>query len=132
VSGVEDDRTIVIDQSHWGSRGITRDIEVKDVSENNDWSAVRVQLRHAGAFGSIYPTHGFIYPRPDEGADDVVVTPAAARSLPAARATLRTADITPQAIGHRLIEVAEMPATGHGLDLTLPGISADAPDRAFR
>ena len=64
VSGIEDSRTIVIDQAHWMGRGITRDMEVKDVSQNNDWSAVRVQLGHGGAFGSIYPTHGFIYPRP--------------------------------------------------------------------
>jgi surface antigen len=137
VSGVADSRTIEIDQSHWGSRGITRDMEVKDVSENNDWSAVRVQLSHGGAYGSIYPTHGFIYPRPDEGSE----APAETRAAPAVLREAR-ADLTPRSIADTPIvtksmvrpleEVAEMPATGRGLDLRLSGISADAPDRSFR
>ncbi len=135
VSGVADSRTIEIDQSHWGRSGISRDIEVKDVSEANDWSAVRVQLRNGGEFGSIYPTHGFIYPRPDDGSVTAVNDRAA---QPAAmRAEIRTADMTetsiqPARITHKLIEVAEMPATGRSLDLTLPIISADAPDRSLR
>ena len=115
VSGVEDSRTILIDQSHWISGGITRDMEVKDVSENNDWSAVRVQLRRGGAFGSIYPTHGFIYPRPDRG---TVV----------ANVATPTVHVT-----HASLEVAEMPvARGKPLDLTIGGLSFDAPSRALR
>lgn len=109
VSGITDSRTIVIDQSHWNSRGITRDIEVKDVSEDNDWSAVRVQLGHGAAFGSIYSTHGFIYPRPDRGTVLANVAP-----TPAAPA----------------VEVAEAP--GRPLDLTVPGISFDAPSRELK
>jgi surface antigen len=132
VSGITDNRTIEIDQSHWGSRGITRDMEVKDVSENNDWSAVRVQLSHAGAFGSIYPTHGFIYPRPDEGTVEAANTDNYAPVRREARADMQPETMNPTPIVTRpLVEVAEMPATGHALDLRL-GISADAPDRAFR
>ncbi len=112
VSGTVDSRTIVIDQSHWNSRGITRDIEVRDVSENNDWTAVRVQLGHGGAFGSIYPTHGFIYPRPARGGE---VTSDDREEAPA-----------------RVRQVAEMPASGKPLDLRMPGISFDAPNRALR
>ena len=94
VAGTINSRTIVIDQSHWGQRGISRDVQVVDVSEHNDWTAVRVQLGHGGAFGSIYPTHGFIYPR-------------------AASAPELTASNT------ALDEVAEMPASA-GLALDAP------------
>jgi len=119
VSGIEDSRTIVIDQSHWNSRGITRDMEVKDVSENNDWTAVRVQLSHGGAFGSIYPTHGFIYPRPAKGGEVVAADDRE-------EATVRVQPIRTS------LEVAEMPASGKPLDLTMPGISFDAPNRALQ
>jgi hypothetical protein len=125
VSGVIDSRTIVIDQSHWNSRGITRDIQVKDVSESNDWSAVRVQLSHGGSFGSIYPTHGFIYPRPDRGLVEASAAPKAA-----AQAVLKVIARRPAA--HSVMEVAEVPETGRALDLRVPGIMFDAPNRAWR
>jgi surface antigen len=130
VSAVLDGRTITIDQAHWNSAGVARDIEVKDVSENNDWSAVRVQLGHGGAFGSIYPTHGFIYARPDSGTIVEASARAPMPSLDRAPADLRTSgrhSLTPSSI-----EVAEMPATTRGLDLTVQGIGTDAPDRAFQ
>jgi hypothetical protein len=128
VASVADSRTITIDQSHWNSRGITRDIEVKDVSENNDWSAVRVQLAHEGAFGSIYPTHGFIYPRPDSGAMVEASVHAPMPELDPAPADLRGTMRHARA----QTEVAEMPVVTRGLDLSLNGIASDAPDRAFR
>ena len=72
VNQVVDSRTIEIDHANWGGPGavrggISRDIYVVDVSPSNDWSAVRVALGHSGEFGSIYPTFGFIYNRPDHG-----------------------------------------------------------------
>ena len=72
VNQVVDSRTIEIDHANWGGPGavrggISRDISVVDVSPGNDWSAVRVALGHSGEFGSIYPTFGFIYNRPDRG-----------------------------------------------------------------
>ena len=72
VNQVVDSRTIEIDHANWGGPGavrggISRDIYVVDVSPSNDWSAVRVALGHSGEFGSIYPTYGFIYNRPDRG-----------------------------------------------------------------
>jgi len=61
-------REIEVDQANWGPGGrISRDVEVVDVSEDNDWSAVRVEMGNAGEFGAVYPTHGFIYDRPDTG-----------------------------------------------------------------
>ncbi|MDF7673349.1 CHAP domain-containing protein [Acetobacteraceae bacterium ESL0709] len=67
VRSVIDGRTILIDQSHWASSGISRDVRVVDISPDNDWSAVRVALNghNDSRLGSIYPTHGFIYARPE-------------------------------------------------------------------
>ncbi len=72
VDQVVNSRTIEIDHANWGGPGavrggISRDISVVDVSPANDWSAVRVALGHSGEYGSIYPTYGFIYNRPDSG-----------------------------------------------------------------
>ncbi|NHN84021.1 CHAP domain-containing protein [Acetobacter musti] len=68
VTGTLNSRVITIDQSHWGQNSISRNVRVVDVSPDNDWSAVRVELNgKTGTFGSIYPTYGFIYPRPEYG-----------------------------------------------------------------
>jgi len=72
VTTVVNSRTVQIDQANWAGPGavpggVSRDISVVDVSAANDWSAVRVGLGHSGDFGSIYPTFGFIYDRPDNG-----------------------------------------------------------------
>jgi hypothetical protein len=113
---------------------------VKDVSEDNDWSAVRVQLAHEDAFGSIYPTHGFIYPRADTGVIEQAAERAPMPMLDAAPADLRRS-WRPKAVRARTgrmrvepvqVEVAEMPAPSRGLDLSLNGIASDAPDRDFR
>ncbi len=130
VAGVADSRTITIDQAHWNSRGITRDIEVKDVSDDNDWSAVRVQLAHEGAFGSIYPTHGFIYARPDAGGAVQVAAGGKARDemvVTAGSEVSRVVQRTPVTL-----EVAAAPAATRGLDLRVDEIASDAPDRDFR
>jgi len=71
VSRVIDSRQVEIDHANWwgpGARGgVSRGIPVVDVSANNDWSEVRVGLGRSGEFGSVYPTYGFIYDRPDRG-----------------------------------------------------------------
>ncbi|NKE47666.1 CHAP domain-containing protein [Roseomonas frigidaquae] len=70
VSRVVGPRTIHIDHSNWGGPGIRRGsvmrgVVVMDVSDRNDWTAVRVQVgQDSGNFGRTYPTHGFIYNRP--------------------------------------------------------------------
>ena len=71
VARVVDSRTIEVDHANWagpgGSKGrVARGVPVIDVSEANDWSAVQVGLS-GGGFGSVYPTFGFIYDRPDRG-----------------------------------------------------------------
>lgn len=67
VSEIINAREIEIEHANWGP-GIKRDVRVVDVSPGNDWTAVRVALdRNNDRFGSVYPTHGFIYDRPDRG-----------------------------------------------------------------
>jgi len=72
VTHVVSSREVEIDHANWwgpgaGKGGISRGIPVVDVSENNDWSEVRVGLGHTGTYGSVYATYGFIYDRPDHG-----------------------------------------------------------------
>jgi surface antigen len=72
VSTVLSSREIEIDHANWNvwgytRGGVSRGVRVVDVSPTNNWSAVRVELGHSGDFGSVYPTYGFIYDRPDSG-----------------------------------------------------------------
>ena len=77
VTRVLNAREIIVDQANWPSNamrgGISHNVAVVDVSEANNWSAVRVELSHSGEFGSIYPTYGFIYKRPDTGTVNIRV-----------------------------------------------------------
>lgn len=112
VSKVVSAREIEIDHANWASRGaISRNVSVVDVSPDNDWTAVRVGLPDSEDFGSIYPTHGFIYARPDHGQ---IVTanagPAPQAELNPAPHDLRPADEQSDG-GYE--EVAEAPPPRH-------------------
>lgn len=67
VSRIIDSRTILIRHANWspinGRRGQIEDnVKVIDVSEANDWSAVRVWYAPIQALGgSVWPVQGFIY-----------------------------------------------------------------------
>jgi surface antigen len=69
VSRVVNDRTVLIDHANWAGPGIRsgtvmRGVTVIDVSDRNDWTAVRVQVGwNNDSFGRVYPTYGFIYNR---------------------------------------------------------------------
>ena len=112
VASVINSREIEIDHANWWgpgmSGGVARNIPVVDVSDNNDWSAVRVGLGQSGDFGSVYPTYGFIYDRPDNG---VVVASAGA---PAPQPELNPAPSDLRSTSERgwqtYEEVAEAPA----------------------
>ena len=68
VSSIINARTVLIDHANWSGHGsVSHDTSVVDVSPGNDWTAVRVAISSGGDFGSIYPTFGFIYDRPDRG-----------------------------------------------------------------
>ena len=120
VARVIDARTVEVDHANWAGPGmrkgqVVRGVPVIDVSERNDWSAVQVGLGHTGSFGSIYPTYGFIYDRPDQG---VMVAN-----------TLARPGTNP---GPRYSEVAEAPAS-RGAPLRVNSVSfIDAPARTLR
>lgn len=73
VREIVDDRTIIISHANWstigGVRGhIEEDVRAVDVSEDNDWSRVRVWYTPNEALGSTeWPVHGFIYPKQKRG-----------------------------------------------------------------
>lgn len=66
VKAVVDDREIVIDHANWLNDGkIYLDQPVRDVSEDNDWSEVRVWYAPGAQYGArIYDVEGFILPHP--------------------------------------------------------------------
>jgi surface antigen len=108
VSRVINPREIQIDHANWWGGTVTRNIPVVDVSEANDWTAVRVGLGRGGEFGSVYPTYGFIYDRPDTG------KMVAANHVPAPQADLNPAPSDLRSTTERgwqaYEEVAEAPA----------------------
>ena len=66
VSELVDERTIRINHSNWAPRGglrgrVDTDVTVQDISDNNDWSVVRVWYEKADNFGRPYPISGFVY-----------------------------------------------------------------------
>jgi surface antigen len=72
VTAVVSDREIEIDHANWAGPGaskggVSRGMSVIDVSPDNSWTQVRVSLGGNGNYGSVYPTYGFIYDRPDNG-----------------------------------------------------------------
>jgi len=64
VTSVIDSRTILVTQANWVRGAITNDVTMQDVSPNNDWSQVEVELGDSSTWGAAYPTYGFIYNRP--------------------------------------------------------------------
>lgn len=67
VTAVIDNRTILVTQANWVRGTITNDVTVQDVSPNNDWTQVQVELGDFSTWGAAYPTYGFIYNQPDNG-----------------------------------------------------------------
>lgn len=60
VSKVVSSREILVDHANWVRNRISLDNLVVDVSENNDWSKVRV-ANADGTLGRVNPVYGFIY-----------------------------------------------------------------------
>ena len=125
VTRVVNAREVIVDQANWpsaaaGHMGVSHDVTVVDVSEANNWSAVRVELGHRGEFGSVYPTYGFIYNRPDTG----VVMASVNRPAPLPEINRVPSDLRPVAERpwHTVEEVAEMvPARPRTIDLRFTG-----------
>ncbi|WP_366926496.1 CHAP domain-containing protein [Brevundimonas sp.] len=76
VSEVLTDRVIRVTHANWGgSRGkVEENVTVVDVSDANDWSAVKVWYNPINDLGTtVYPTSGFIYNRPSSPSDGLLL-----------------------------------------------------------
>ena len=73
VARTVNDREIQVDHANWAGGGVALSVPVVDVSENNDWTRVRVGFGPGDSFGSVYPTYGFIYDRPDTGGTAIAI-----------------------------------------------------------
>ncbi len=126
VTKVVNAREVMVDHANWpngaGYGRISRDVAVVDVSEANNWSAVRVELARDGTFGSVYPTYGFIYKRPDTG----VLVASVARPAPQPDINPVPSDLRPAAERPwRMVEeVAEAPSHRRGIDLSVTSAPA--------
>jgi hypothetical protein len=110
VTRVISPRRIEIDHANWASPGaITTSAAAVDVSERNDWSAVRVELGRSNGFGAVYPTDGFIYakgrPPPSREQPELIYV---GRALAAARET-------PQFSSAAKLPTASLPRARQGL-----------------
>jgi hypothetical protein len=105
VTRVVGAREIEIDHANWASPGaISRGVEVVDVSEKNDWSAVRVELGRSDYFGQVYATDGFIYGHPiDLGPQIINVATALRTSSPY---VIQVNDALRPGTGPQVIDVA--------------------------
>jgi len=70
VTSVINNRTILVTQANWVRGTITNDVTMQDVSPNNDWTQVQVELGDSTTWGAAYPTYGFIY---NQAADRTVI-----------------------------------------------------------
>lgn len=67
VSRIVEKRVLMLTHANWsradGKRGFAeQDVTLHDVSEGNDWSAVKVWYRDTGGLGGgVYPIKGFIH-----------------------------------------------------------------------
>jgi hypothetical protein len=70
VSAIVSEREILVDHANWANDGAVHlNAPVRDVSENGDWSAVRVWHLASGRLGArIYPARGFVLPVPNDSA----------------------------------------------------------------
>jgi surface antigen len=64
VTDVINSRSILVTQANWVPDRITNDVRIDDVSPDNNWTEVRVELGDSSTLGSVYPTYGFIYNKP--------------------------------------------------------------------
>jgi surface antigen len=75
VTSVIDRRTILVTQANWVHGTITNDVTMQDVSPNNDWTQVEVELGDNRHWGAAYPTYGFIYNQPATSTVIAAATP---------------------------------------------------------
>lgn len=65
VTGIEGPREIRVSHANWlNDERIFEHVRVLDVSEANDWSALRFWNPQTGNFGQVYQAYGFVYRNP--------------------------------------------------------------------
>jgi hypothetical protein len=78
VNEIVSDREVLIDHANWAPRRssmrgkVALGVSVIDVSENNDWSEVRVWYDPAEEYGRTNKLYGFIYPSLED--DEMEIT----------------------------------------------------------
>lgn len=72
VTKVISQREIEVDHANWAPGAVRRQVHVLDVSADNDWKAVRVELPERDHFGAVYGTNGFIHGWPIELGPQIV------------------------------------------------------------
>jgi len=122
VSETVGPRKILITQAHWPAPGmrhgdISHAISVVDVSPDNDWTQVRVEIGHSGRYGSVYQTNGFIYGSQSE--DTLMAQASTAHA--AASAAMNGGSVWSQTV-----QLASAPSYGGA------AITDSAPDRSLR
>jgi len=121
VSRVINARIIEVDHANWAHPGgVSLAANVVDVSPQNDWTAVRVALGPSGEFGSVYPTYGFIYDRPDHGI------------MLANTNTIPTPALSPPSSDPRLANERVLPSVGRDPDEEVAEAADDVRPRARR
>ncbi len=121
VARIVNAREVEIDHANWWGPGmhggIAHNVPVVDVSEANDWSAVRVGLGRSGDFGSVYPTYGFIYGRSDNGVEVAAGVPSPQPALNPAPRDLRPVAERPWQTFEEVAQAPALPPVGHAIDL---------------
>lgn len=122
VTETIDRRKILVSQAHWPEPGrrhgdISHAIAVIDVSRDNDWTRVRVEIGHSGRFGAAYATNGFIY---NHHPHDTLLAEAGHADQAAAAA------MSDPSVWTQSVQFAAAPDDAGG------GIANSAPDRALR
>jgi surface antigen len=64
VTQIVSDREVIANHANWLNKGrVHLNTPIRDVSPNNDWSAVKVWYTPGRVMGrSTYPAYGFVYP----------------------------------------------------------------------
>ena len=106
VTRVVGAREIEIDHANWAFPGaISRSVQVVDVSGENDWTAVRVELGRSDYFGQVYATNGFIYGHPIRLKPQIIDVSEALRGSSAY--VIQVADALRARNGPQIIDVAD-------------------------
>ncbi len=121
VTRVLGKRLIEIDHANWSFPGaITGGVVVVDVSDNNDWTAVHVELGRSDWFGSLYATNGFIYGRPVDLGPQIIDVAQALRATATTPYVIHVAEALQRDTHPQVVDVAEYLRTHRAGEASTP------------